>query len=98
MHCKPVLGVIEPLVIRVDNVHMHTLLLLLPVSLLFFVFFLMHGGIRTTIRVAFPLTVDRILRPGLRKNLANIQAVEMRLPVFESHPPVVILIELVIQK
>jgi hypothetical protein len=42
--------------------------------------------------------VDRILRPGLRKNLTNIQAVEMRLPVFESHPPVVILIELVIQK
>ena len=98
MHCKPVLGVIEPLVIRIDNMHMHTLLLLLPISLLFFIFLLMHGGIRTTIRVAFPLTVDRILRPGLRKNLTNIQAVEMRLPVFESHPPVVILIELVIQK
>ena len=98
MHCKPVLGVIEPLVIRVDNVHMHTLLLLLAVSLLFFVFFLMHGGIWTAIRVAFPLTVDRILRPGLRKNLTNIQTVEMRLPVFKSHPPVVILIELVIQK
>lgn len=97
VHSQAVLRIVEPLVIRVNDVHTNTLVLL-SVGLLFLILLLMHCWIRASVRITLPFSVNRVLGPSLWKNLANIQAVEVRLPVFESHPPIVVLVELVVQK
>jgi hypothetical protein len=53
--------------------------------------------VRTSSSITFPLSCYRKLTPGLREKLAHINAIEMSLPVFPSHPPVTIILKGVVK-
>jgi hypothetical protein len=46
---------------------------------------------------ALPLALNGELMPGVWEDLANIDLVEVLLPVLPGHPPVSIIFELIIQ-
>lgn len=94
---KSVLRIVKPFVVGVN--------FMLYYSAKFFCFFLhffcflifCNCRIRTSIWISLPFTIDWKLRPRFRENSANVKPVEVRFPVFESHPPVIISAKFVFQ-
>ena len=80
------LRVVKPLVVRVD----------LDDSVLGLFIGLGFDGVRTASRVTAPLAMNRVLRPGRREDLTQVDLVEVGAEVLELHPPVTVIFENII--
>lgn len=80
------MGVVEPSVVCV----------VLHVGFAFF-FRVDFDWIRPTGCVASPLAVDGVLLPLLREDFTKIELIEVGTEVFVPHPPVAVVLELVVQ-
>lgn len=90
-HSYSVLWVVEPPVVGV---------VLLVGFLVLLALFKLHSvfeRIRTTSKVANPLTVDGVLRVGRGEDLAQVELVELSAEVIVPHPPVAVVLESVVQ-
>ena len=99
---QTILRVVEPFIICINFVLFHADFFLscglASFRLSFFLFilnFFRCCWVRTTIWISFPFSVNWELAPRFWKDFAHIQSVEVSLPVFKSHPPVIVLVELV---
>ena len=82
-HSEAVLRVVEPLIVGVE-VDLGVLGLFITIS---------EGRVGTTVSDALPLSMNGVLRPGAREDLADIDLVVVSLPVLVVHPPVSIVLE-----
>ena len=86
-HSEAVLRIVEPLVIGV-KVHFRVLRLFISVS---------KSWVRSTMSDTFPFSMDRELSPGAWEDLANVDLIIVCLPVLVLHPPVTIVLELIVK-
>jgi len=88
-HTQSILRIVEPLLVRV-------LLHVVCQRVLGFFFAVEEHWHGTSTSDSLPLAMDGELSPGGRENFAHVHLVVVGFPIFEVHPPVAVILELVV--